>query len=178
MQRGTMTRYWYTYIFPAVDHAPVFHSSVQFHCTFCMQRETQADTIVCEVSGCTVSECTVTSISWTGNPSRGPGQRRDKRKEKKAHLFFRILRHMQNFFRINLKLLTFLFALSFPILPPGVQLLVMSLILRFCHYLTAKRDKGLQTHTFLLSLSKAHIIFKTRSSWIYSSRQPLPKSYF
>lgn len=47
---------------------------------------------------------------------------------------------MQIFFKINLKFPIFLFALSFPVLPPEVWLLVTFLILRFCHYLTLPEE--------------------------------------
>lgn len=155
----------------------MFYGSLQFHCTFCMQRETQAEIIVWEVSGCTVSDCTVTSISWTGNPSKGPreGEEKSKKKKKakkKAYLFFRILRHMQKSFRINWS-----FPLSsFPFLPlkgMTTSLLPHFVILSLPSF--AKRDKGIQTHTFLLSLPKAQIIFRTRSSQVRSSIWPFPQ---
>lgn len=57
---------------------------------------------------------------------------------------------MQNFFKIYLKFLNFLFALSFPAFLPGVWLLVTFLILKFCLPNFAKRDKGLQIHTFFI----------------------------
>lgn len=127
---------------------------------------------------CQWLHCHIYILNWESKQRSwvGPG-RRDKRKKKSSFVIQSIKTHAK-IFRINLKLLTFLFAPSFPVLPgvwvtghvPHFEVLSLPNF--------AKRDKGMQTHTFLLTLSKAHIIFRTRSSWMYSSRQPLPKSYF
>lgn len=69
-------------------------------------------------------------------------------KKGKTHLFFRILRHMPKGFRINLELLTF------PCHSPFSPLLVVFLILQFCHCPALPKEMNADSH-FLILFTKS-----------------------
>lgn len=71
-------------------------------------------------------------------------------KKGKTHLFFRILRHMPKSFRINLELL------AFPCHSPFSPLLVVFLILWFCHCPALPKETKECRLTLSYSLHKKH----------------------